>query len=404
MTRWLLAWEMGHGLGHLAGLMATARQALVHGIEPVIVASTPLPERITLPVGTRFLLAPAWAPVGQPLAGTSSMTELLFEQGFGHAPLLAARVRYWRDVIDLVAPSALIADHAPAALLTARALGIAAVQLGTGFAIPPTDSVSALPPFRDWEPPNVARMAQAESAVTRALAEASALTGLPLTASVAALYNAPAVIRSVPLLDHYPATLRGASQHYCGPLELASPMSDASIPAWPGAASHQRTRILAYLKAAHPLTLLLLNALTHLQVSALVYVEGAQGIANPHAHIHIQSTPLPFKALLSGATLAIHQGGIGASSQALLAGVAQLLLPDMAEAFITAQTLVRRGVAELLWPEASRETVQATLAQMIGDERHRTRAKKIAADNVAFAGDNEALLWRQLTGLLANPL
>lgn len=408
MTRWVLAWEMGHGLGHLAGLMAVARQAMLHGIEPVIVASAALPERITLPPGTRFLLAPAWSPVAQPLPGTSSMTELLFEQGFGQAQLLAARVRYWRDLIEMVAPSALIADHAPAALLTAHALGIPVVQLGTGFAVPPTDGVSALPSFRDWEPPNGVRMAQAESVVTLALAEASALTGLPLAASVAALYNTPAVIRSVPLLDHYPPKLRRQTPAYCGPLELASSANDTSIPAWPGAASPQHPRILAYLKAAHPLTLPLLNALAQQRTSVLVYVEGAQGIGNPHAHIHIQSTPLPFKALLHGtrtqpgATLAIHQGGIGASSQALLAGVPQLLLPDMAEAFITARTLVREGVAELLRPEASRETVQATLAQMIDGDRYRARAIEVAADNAAFAGDNEAMLWQQLSGLLAN--
>ncbi len=411
MKRWLLAWEMGHGLGHLAGLTAVARQALLHGIEPVIASSHPLPASVALPVGCRYLLAPPWPVIAQQLAGTSSMTELLFEQGFAAPDALAARVLRWRDVFAVVAPSAVIADHAPTALLTARALGIPVVQLGTGFAIPPVSEVNALPAFRDWEMPNVQRMAHAESAISDALRHAATLTGLPLATSVAELYNAPALIRSLPMLDHYAQHVRGETAQYCGPLELMSASSDLPMPRWPGSVGTQSTRILAYLKASHPLTLPLLNAIAQHRgtppISALIYVEGAQGIGNPHGNIHIQNTPLPFKALLQtspsqpGAHLAIHQGGIGASSQALLAGVPQLLLPDMAEAFITARTLVRHGVAELLRPEASRETLKQTLEHMINDGRYRERATVLAQQNRLFGGNNEALMWRKLNVLCA---
>lgn len=415
MKRWLLSWELGHGLGHLAALTAVARQALRHGIEPVIAASQALPESITLPVGTRFLLAPAWPRVAQPLTGTSSMSELLFDQGFAQPDALAKKVQGWRDLIEIVGPSAVLVDHAPTAMLTAKALLIPTVQLGTGFAIPPTDGHCAMPSFRDWETPNKPHMAQAELALNQALQQAAARTGLPLNSSIAALYRAPAVIRSLPMLDHYSPSLRAAGDapQYCGPLELASfsASGDALIPNWPVAAGHQRNRILAYLKVTHPLTLPILNALAslpaHSAISALVYVEGAEGIGNPHANMHIQNTPLPFKKLLQrsmaqpGATLVIHQGGIGASSQALLAGVPQLLLPDMAEAFITARTLVRERTAELLRPEASREQVQQMLEQMINGAHYRDRAALLAKQNEAFSGDNEAHLWRLLTLAIA---
>lgn len=420
MTRWLLAWELGHGLGHLAGLTAVARQALRHGIEPVIASSKPLPDSVALPTGTRFLLAPP-LPLPPPYAaqatGTSSMTELLFEQGCSNVNVLAARVLGWRDLIEIVSPSALIADHAPTALLTARSIGIPVVQLGTGFAIPPTDGSGALPSFRTWETPNAERMAQAESAVAQALQQAARVTGLPLAASAAELYSAPAVLRSVPLLDHYPRALREASSavaRYCGPLELARPSGHAALPAWPGNPGASSTRILAYLKAAHPLTVPLLNTLALLkgsaEISALVYVDGAEGIGNPHANIHIQNTPLPFKAMLDGgdnapgAQLVIHQGGIGASSQALLAGVPQLLLPDMAEAFITARTLVGEGAAELLRPEATRQLLQQTLLAMIVERRYGESAANLARENSAFASDNEALMWRLVNEGLAESI
>lgn len=407
MSRWLLAWEMGHGLGHLAGLMALAQQALLHGIEPVIASCKPLPSSVLLPAGARFLLAPTLPSLSAPMAGTSSMTELLFEQGFGHAEALVSGVQRWRDLIEIVAPDALVADHAPTALLTARALGVAAVQLGTGFAIPPSRGTGALPSFRTWETPNAQRMAQAESTISVALQQVAARTGLPLATSVAALYDTPWVIRSVPMLDHYATALRGQSSHparYCGPLELATAAASAT-PDWPGTTGTEHARVLVYLKAAHPLTLPLLNALAlhrgRATISALAYVEGAEGVGNPHANIHIQNTPLPFKTLLASAHCVIHQGGIGASSQALLAGVSQLVLPDMAEAFITARTLVAEGVAELLRPEASRDAVQQCLSSLLDSGRYRHRAGELAASNATFSGDNSALLWRLINDALA---
>ena len=411
MSRWLLAWELGHGLGHLAGLVALAQQALRHGIEPVIASCKPLPPSVVLPVGARYLLAPALPSTSAPMAGTSSMTELLFEQGFADTDALVSGVQRWRDLIEIVAPDALVADHAPTALLTARALGVAAVQLGTGFAIPPSHGSGALPSFRSWETPNVQRMAQAESAISLALQQAAARTGLPLLTSVAALYDTPWVIRSVAMLDHYAATLRGQTRYparYCGPLELATTAAATATPAWPGATngSRDRARVLVYLKAAHPLTLPLLNALAvhrgGVAISALVYVEGAEGVGNPHNHIHIQNTPLPFKALLASAHLAIHQGGIGTSSQALLAGVPQLVLPEMAEAFITARTLVAEGVAALLRPEASLEAVQQSLSALLDNGRYRQTAAELAARNAPLAGDNSALLWRLINEALAD--
>ena len=96
-----------------------------------------------------------------PTLTKAELAELLFEQGFAAPHALAARVQRWRDLFDVVAPSAVITDHAPTALLTARALGIPAVQLGTGFAIPPVSEGNTLPAFRDWESPNMQRMAHA---------------------------------------------------------------------------------------------------------------------------------------------------------------------------------------------------------------------------------------------------
>ncbi len=115
-----------------------------------------------------------------------------------------------------------------------------------------------------------------------------------------------------------------------------------------------------------------------------MYVVGVQGIDNPHGNIHIQNAPLPFKTLLQASTsqpgsqLVINQDGIGTSSLALLAGVPQLPLPDMAEAFIIARTLVPQGETELLRPEASRELLIQTLGRMINGAHYRERAAVLA--------------------------
>lgn len=391
--RWLLAWEMGAGLGHWAGLTATATQALARGIEPVMVVPTLAPSGLRPPTGTRLIACPPMVNLGNAAGGTSSMTELLATHGFGSANALEPQLRAWRDLIMLIEPDALIADHAPGALAVAQALGIPAVQLGTGFACPPAQD-ARLPSFRTWEQPDGLAMTRAEINVSQALAAVARALDLPgLPQSAAALYRTPVVLRTVPALDHYPTRPPGAN--YCGPLEVGSePGSADTPPAWPGDTvaadpSQRRKRVLVYIKADHPHAVMIMQALAgRPDVFVHAYIANVGNLNNLAKNIVVHTAPLPLKAMLPDADLLIHHGGAGATSQALLAGVPQLLLPQMAEQFLTGRLLEAHAAGQLLWGDQDGNTVAQALHQVLPNEALRVGARKAATDNAQFAGNN----------------
>lgn len=394
--RWLLVWEMGSGLGHWAGLTTIARLAVAQGIEPIMVVPTLAPSGLRPPEGTRLIACPLLVNQGNDAGGTSSMTELLATHGFASAKTLEPVLRAWRDLITLLKPDAVIADHAPAALAVAQALAIPVVQLGTGFAIPPSHE-PRLPSFRTWETPDGLAMTRAEINVSQALAAVSRTLDLPkLPQSAAAIYQAPAVLRTLPCLDHYPARPPGA--RYCGPLEVMADKAAQNVPEWPAAmadvtasAAPTLKRVLVYVKADHPLSVPIMQALAgRPDVFVHAYIANVRNMSNLAKNIVVHEAPLPLKAMLPAADLLIHHGGAGATSQALLDGIPQLLLPQMAEQYLTGRLLEGRNAGQLLWGEQTLASVAQSLQTALHSATLREGARAAAADNAAYAGDNAA--------------
>jgi len=97
----------------------------------------------------------------------------------------------------------------------------------------------------------------------------------------------------------------------------------------------------------------------------------------PAGVIHIDYAP--FSALLPRVAALVHHGGIGTSSQALAAGVPQLVMPMTHDQPDNAARLQALGVAEVV-PE-SRFTVRratAALQKLIDDPRRVSRCRAAA--------------------------
>ena len=88
---------------------------------------------------------------------------------------------------------------------------------------------------------------------------------------------------------------------------------------------------------------------------------------------------VPFKALLPRLAAFVHHGGIGTTSQALMAGVPQLIRPMAFDQFDNASRAVRLGVARQLMPRRYRASAVArTLESLIGDAALRARCREVA--------------------------
>jgi len=98
----------------------------------------------------------------------------------------------------------------------------------------------------------------------------------------------------------------------------------------------------------------------------------------------------PFAALLPRLAAFVHHGGIGSTSQALLAGVPQLICPAAYDQFDNAQRACSAGVALELLPKQYRApAVAAALRQLIGNpsvQAHcRQAAQRLHADGAGIS-------------------
>jgi UDP:flavonoid glycosyltransferase YjiC (YdhE family) len=97
---------------------------------------------------------------------------------------------------------------------------------------------------------------------------------------------------------------------------------------------------------------------------------------------------VPFKALLPRLAALVHHGGIGTTSQALLAGVPQLVRPMGFDQFDNADRAVALGVAQRLLPRQYKPDTVAKALAALADASVRARCAEVAR---TFAGDEPGL-------------
>jgi rhamnosyltransferase subunit B len=88
---------------------------------------------------------------------------------------------------------------------------------------------------------------------------------------------------------------------------------------------------------------------------------------------------VPFKALLPHVAAFVHHGGIGTTSQALFAGVPQLVRPMGFDQYDNALRVMKLGVAKRLLPRRYRaKAVARTLDALIGDASVQANCREVA--------------------------
>jgi UDP:flavonoid glycosyltransferase YjiC (YdhE family) len=114
-------------------------------------------------------------------------------------------------------------------------------------------------------------------------------------------------------------------------------------------------------------------------VRAILLTHFAQQIpaSLPENVIHVDYAP--FGALLPKAGVFVHHGGIGSTSQALRAGVPQLVRPVAYDQFDNSARVVKLGVArELLAKQYTARTAAQVLTEILGDHALRERCRQVA--------------------------
>lgn len=356
----LCAWELGSGLGHVAGLRLVAKRLAEQGTRIVFAAPDVVhPLALLKQDGFPLLQAPCW-----PLAlsnadspfGAGSYADILAVHGYTNPDHLLAMVVAWQRLFEIVKPDLIVADHCPTLCLAARER-IPVVLLGNGFALPPTET-REFPALRSNTPP-----AAPQKHILAVIREVQKRIGqTPLETLPQLLATQARFVCSFPELDPY-AKVR--QEPLFAPVEaLPSP---SPLPASPSA--------FAYIAPEHDSIEALVLALRGLNFPVSVYFRGPAGAYGPFLRtqgIQVYSEPPPFEKVIREASAVISHANHITAHAALMAGRPQVLLPLYLEMQLTAQALGTLGVATLIERSATPESLVAAIEHATHDERLRT--------------------------------
>jgi len=367
--RILLAWELGGALGHVTQFMPLVEGLQAQGFE-IWVASQNLASAETVlgPLGVRLVQAPVWLARPGNIPEPINYAGILARKGWLSAESLTGLARGWRDLVDAIAPCLIVANHAPSLLLGMRGHNVPIVFADTGFGIPPPTQ-----PFRNmryWQADaDLTLMREIEARVLNAANKALDTLRQPPMRQLCDLFQGvDPCLMSLPELDHYPDR---AAVDYFGPLYAHN---WGESPVWPAGES---MRVFVYLDSGHPLFEPLLNHLTKLACLVLVYTtEPPPATLATRSNIKFCKRPQTIAKVLARADWVVHHAGCGLASQALLAGVPLLMLPNHLEQRLCAIRVGELKAGKVL-PNDARQLGSA-LHQALPDKQYPEHARAFA--------------------------
>lgn len=378
MSRILLAWELGGGLGHAVPLSQIARALLDDGHEVHVVLRDLSNAHATfaplLSRGLKLWQAPVWLAGLRGLPEAATYAELLFRAGYLDAGRLRGPVLAWRSLFEQIRPDALLVDHAPTALLAARGLPFARAIVGTGFFQPPPGR--PIPPFRIWERLDPRRVAQSEN---RVLATANDILGGLGQGPLGALHQLLEVDENFLLtwreVDHFAERAADPSTRYWGVLPTASHGAGADWPEGDG------PRVFTYMKGEYAPVEAVLKALREGPAQTLAYVPNlapdvARRVAGPR--LRIAPAALDMRSVCAQADVVVCNAGSGTVCTALQAGLPVLLFPMHAEQLLFSMRVSASGAGLHLLETEARERTGRALNRLLKEPDFREAARGFA--------------------------
>lgn len=388
--RFLLAWEQGGRLGHLAILLPIAREIRGRGHEVLFAVKNVGAASFLLDCeGFNYLQAPLPAGLAGARCEAVSFADVLFQAGFGDVQILGGMVRGWQTVFALHKPDAVLSQYAPVATLTAGLLGIPCMNLSTGFESPP--EISPYPCFRPWRKITPETLLETENRLLDNVNQVRRdFGGSSLSYLHQAIRADVSLLAILPEMDQYPGRKNG---RYIGPLFL---IDEGEVVHWSG---QREQRIFVYLVPGVE-TPLVLEVLDRCGAEVIAFVPGiAANLREQYSGtgVRICSEKINLSGLLSGMTLAINNANLGTLSATLLSGVPSLCIPTHIEQLMNSYSMERIGAGIGLKLGRVTTHFDEVLAAMLVNCGYRNNAVNIS---IKYAGYDQ----KQVVGNLANTL
>ena len=239
----------------------------------------------------------------------------------------------------------MLADHAPSALVAARAVALPTVVVGEGFAVPPATHPS--PTFRVRETVHPGRLLAADERVLSSINAVLDASGKPRMQRVADLFaGAQILLTGYSEMDHY-----GPRQgvRYIGSIGIQTEGDRVRWPNVPG------PKVFAYLHAEDNVRALASTLKQAGRGSAIiVWPEmDSRQVAGAPEHVHITANPVRLDDAMRDADLVVTEANSFTTAFALKHRKRTILLPRTAEQYLLAHRLAEQGLARWLDSETA---------------------------------------------------
>lgn len=373
MSRIVLAWELGEGLGHLVRLSQLARVLAARGHEVTLIAKELAPLR-TLLAGDaiRILPAPFAASVASPRRQVHTMADILLRRGYQQPATLQPLVNAWQQLFTLLQPDLVVLDYAPTAALALRGNPCRTLVFSNSYCAPAVGL-----PLRVLAPGGAGDRRQLDSEVA-VLRTINALLPEPLT-QVAELFAADRIcLADYPWFDADTAHRRQALYLGILPGRITSGLLAADLQR-----AATRPRVLAYLNLNYAGTDGLLRALARSGAEIWCQLPAAQRAAAQNyasPQLHWVTDWLDFPACMARVDLVACHGNLGTVAQGLIAGRPLLMLPGHLEHWHNAQKIQQAGAG--CWLSATTPVSQweQRLLTMLNSPHYATAAQRVGRE------------------------
>lgn len=369
----LLVNELGAGFGHVLNLLVIGRALAALGYQVTCaLADLVRPAVLLRQAGFRVLQAPTWPHMAH--GKTACYADILALIGFGNAPALTLMTAGWQDLIALVKPDLIVADHSPTAALAAFGVN-PVVLIGNGFTLPP-DDLGEYPMLVQGAEPLVPQTRLLEI-IREVQGNRKRRAPETLPAFLSAAFRG---VLSFPELDAY-ADVR--SEKALGVLE--------AIPVYTPRGSAKS--IYAYLYDYHPKLRSIADALIEVDAEVSCYVSGNAGIAADLARggVRVLDEPADLTAVLPDVSVVVSHATMGMAHAGLAAGRPQLVLPYDLEKDCVADALDELGVCVSRKSAPEKDDIVRSIEKLLEPGSHE--------DNAAVCA--QALLAREPVDALA---
>lgn len=358
MSRVLLAWELGAGIGYTEWLVQIGRALKQESCRPILalrdlqacwslIAESSLPA-VQAPFIQGRLNAKARKEGFQP----TSFADLMACNGFSSLEQLASMVRAWEGLIDLVRPQVIVGAYCPV-------LGLAAydrvplILTGYAYTLPPADEATfpvfnpSIPPYSD------------QAKLFDLVKQVQELRGERAPERLTDIHRGDRrFVLTFPELDPYRQQRR---EPPVGPLE---DLGTEIVP------PPSEPRFYAYLVGDKPIVPKLIEGLLACGLPGAIYLRDSAmrpSVDPKTKNVAWLARPPPLSQAVTQATVVIHHGGANTFHWALGAGRPQIVAPRVMDQTLTANEGQRLGLAVKLAPDASPEQIAQIVRQTAED-------------------------------------